>query len=90
MVVYIIITLIVALIVIGVWVNAVQQHKEKQNAERRQELTKQKKIATLLLQSKLKLLNSRNGLLMARLRLLMKNQDTNVTNVNTRQHTKQS
>ncbi|MGB0986987.1 MAG: hypothetical protein ACPGVL_07165, partial [Pseudoalteromonas spongiae] len=44
MVVYIIITLIVALIVIGVWVNAVQQHKEKQNAERRQELTKQKKI----------------------------------------------
>ena len=44
MVVYIIIMLIVALIVIGVWVNAVQQHKEKQNAERRQELTKQKKI----------------------------------------------
>lgn len=44
MVVYIIITLIVALIVIGVWVNAVQQHKEKQNAERRLELTKQKKI----------------------------------------------
>ncbi|KPV94339.1 hypothetical protein AN214_03594 [Pseudoalteromonas sp. P1-9] len=44
MVVYIIITLIVALIVIGVWVNAVQQHKEKQNVERRQELTKQKKI----------------------------------------------
>ncbi|MFY8349736.1 hypothetical protein AAEU29_04240 [Pseudoalteromonas sp. SSM20] len=44
MVVYIIITLIVALIVIGVWVNAIQQHKEKQNAERRLELTKQKKI----------------------------------------------
>lgn len=44
MIVYIIIALIVALIVVGVWVNAVQQHKEKQNAERRQELTKQKKI----------------------------------------------
>ncbi|WP_372769450.1 hypothetical protein [Pseudoalteromonas sp.] len=44
MVVYIIITLIIALIIIGVWVNAVQQHKEKLNAERRLELTKQKKV----------------------------------------------
>lgn len=40
----IIIALIVALIIVGVWVSAIQQHKEKQEAERRQELTKQKKI----------------------------------------------
>lgn len=44
MVIYIIVTLIVALIIIGVWVSAIQQHKEKQEAERRQELTKHKKI----------------------------------------------
>lgn len=44
MVVSIIIALIVALIVIALWVSAVQQHKEKQQAERRQELAKQKKI----------------------------------------------
>ncbi|MEM0514340.1 hypothetical protein WCN91_02620 [Pseudoalteromonas sp. YIC-827] len=40
----IIIMLIVALIVIAVWVSAVQQHREKQEALRRQELSKQKKI----------------------------------------------
>ena len=44
MIVSIIIMLIVALIVIALWVSAVQQHKEKQEAERRQDLTKQKKI----------------------------------------------
>ncbi|KJZ00700.1 MULTISPECIES: hypothetical protein [Pseudoalteromonas] len=44
MIVSIIIMLIVALIVIAVWVSAVQQHKEKQEAQRRQELAKQKKI----------------------------------------------
>ena len=44
MIVSIIIMLIVALIVIALWVSAVQQHKEKQEAERRKELTKQKKI----------------------------------------------
>ncbi|WP_440053393.1 hypothetical protein ACSLBF_10690 [Pseudoalteromonas sp. T1lg65] len=44
MFVAIIIMLIVALIVIAVWVSAVQQHKEKQEAERRKELAKQKKI----------------------------------------------
>ncbi|BBN81213.1 hypothetical protein PA25_11980 [Pseudoalteromonas sp. A25] len=44
MFVSIIIMLIVALIVIAVWVSAVQQHREKQEAERRKELTKQKKI----------------------------------------------
>ncbi|WP_462158585.1 hypothetical protein [Pseudoalteromonas sp. GB56] len=44
MIVSIIILLIVALIVIAVWVSAVQQHKEKQEAQRRQELQKQKKI----------------------------------------------
>ena len=44
MIVSIIIMLIVALIVIALWVSAVQQHKEKQEAERRKELAKQKKI----------------------------------------------
>ncbi|CCQ12353.1 hypothetical protein PALB_32540 [Pseudoalteromonas luteoviolacea B = ATCC 29581] len=44
MIVTVIIMLIVALIVIAVWVSAVQQHKEKQDAERRKELAKQKKI----------------------------------------------
>ncbi|QLJ07163.1 hypothetical protein [Pseudoalteromonas sp. JSTW] len=44
MIVSIIIMLIVALIVIALWVSAVQQHKEKQESERRKELTKQKKI----------------------------------------------
>ncbi|CAD2224943.1 conserved exported hypothetical protein [Pseudoalteromonas sp. 3J6] len=44
MIVSIIIVLIVALIVIALWVSAVQQHKEKQEAERRKELTKQKAI----------------------------------------------
>lgn len=44
MIVSIIIVLIVALIVIALWVSAVQQHKEKQEAERRKELTKQKSI----------------------------------------------
>lgn len=44
MIISIIIVLIVALIVIALWVSAVQQHKEKQEAERRKELTKQKKI----------------------------------------------
>lgn len=44
MIVSIIIMLIVALIVIALWVSAVQQHKEKQETERRKELTKQKKI----------------------------------------------
>lgn len=44
MIVSIIIILIVALIVIALWVSAVQQHKEKQEAERRKELTKQKAI----------------------------------------------
>ncbi|WP_105167944.1 hypothetical protein [Pseudoalteromonas sp. T1lg23B] len=44
MFVSIIIMLIVALIVIAVWVSAVQQHREKQEAERRKELAKQKKI----------------------------------------------
>ncbi|MFC3032357.1 hypothetical protein ACFOEE_07490 [Pseudoalteromonas fenneropenaei] len=44
MVVTVIIILIVALIVIAVWVSAVQQHKEKQEAERRKELARQKKI----------------------------------------------
>ncbi|WP_372763268.1 hypothetical protein [Pseudoalteromonas sp.] len=44
MIVSIIIALIVALIVIALWVSAVQQHKEKQEAERRKELTKQKAI----------------------------------------------
>ena len=44
MIVAIILVLIVALIVIAVWVNAVQQHREKQEVERRQELTKHKKI----------------------------------------------
>ncbi|WP_462180275.1 hypothetical protein [Pseudoalteromonas gelatinilytica] len=44
MIVSIIIMLIVALIVIALWVSAVQQHKEKQEAERRKELTKLKKI----------------------------------------------
>lgn len=57
MVVYIIITLIVALIVVGVWVNAVQQHKEKQNAERRLELTKQKKVIE---ETEVVLMNSAN------------------------------
>ena len=40
----IIIVLIIALIIIAVWVSAIQQHKEKQEAERRKELTKQKRI----------------------------------------------
>ncbi|MCG7562418.1 MULTISPECIES: hypothetical protein [Pseudoalteromonas] len=40
----VIILLIVALIVIAVWVSAIQQHKEKQEAERRKELAKQKRI----------------------------------------------
>ncbi|MBH0059234.1 hypothetical protein I6F65_20030 [Pseudoalteromonas sp. SWXJZ94C] len=44
MIVSIIIVLIVALIVIALWVSAVQQHKEKQESERRKELTKQKAI----------------------------------------------
>ena len=44
MIVSIIIVLIVALIVIALWVSAVQQHKEKQEIERRKELTKQKAI----------------------------------------------
>lgn len=44
MIVSIIIVLIVALIVIALWVSAVQQHKEKQETERRKELTKQKAI----------------------------------------------
>jgi hypothetical protein len=44
MIVSIIIVLIVALIVIALWVSAVQQHKEKQEAERRKELTRQKAI----------------------------------------------
>lgn len=44
MFVSIIIVLIVALIIIAVWVSAIQQHKEKQEAERRKELTKQKRI----------------------------------------------
>ncbi|ATC94306.1 hypothetical protein [Pseudoalteromonas tunicata] len=44
MIVAIILVLIVALIVIAVWVNAVQQHREKQEIERRQELTKHKKV----------------------------------------------
>ncbi|AQQ00976.1 hypothetical protein B0W48_15095 [Pseudoalteromonas aliena] len=44
MIVSIIIVLIVALIVIALWVNAVQQHKEKQEGKRRKELTKQKAI----------------------------------------------
>ncbi len=44
MIVSIIIILIVALIVIALWVSAVQQHKEKQEADRRKELTKQKAI----------------------------------------------
>ncbi|CAH9051709.1 hypothetical protein PSECIP111951_01625 [Pseudoalteromonas holothuriae] len=44
MFVSIIIMLIVALIVIAVWVSAVQQHREKQEGERRKELAKQKKI----------------------------------------------
>ncbi|ESP90338.1 MULTISPECIES: hypothetical protein [Pseudoalteromonas] len=44
MFVYIIILLIVALVVIAVWISAIQQHKEKQEAERRKELAKQKRI----------------------------------------------
>ncbi len=44
MIVSIIIVLIVALVVIALWVSAVQQHKEKQENERRKELTKQKAI----------------------------------------------
>ncbi|MCF2908136.1 hypothetical protein L1285_07350 [Pseudoalteromonas sp. DL2-H2.2] len=40
----VIILLIVALIVIAVWVSAIQQHREKQEAERRKELSKQKRI----------------------------------------------
>lgn len=44
MIAYIIIALIVSLIIVGIWINVVQQHREKQNAERRIELAKQKKI----------------------------------------------
>lgn len=44
MIVTVIVMLIVALIVIAVWVSAIQQHKEKQDAERRKELAKQKKV----------------------------------------------
>ena len=44
MIVSIIIILIVALVVIALWVSAVQQHKEKQENERRKELTKQKAV----------------------------------------------
>ena len=44
MIVSIIIILIVALIIIALWVSAVQQHKEKQEAERRKELAKHKAI----------------------------------------------
>ncbi len=43
MIVSVIVILIVALVVIAIWVNAMQQHKEKQEVERRQELTKHKK-----------------------------------------------
>jgi len=57
MIVSIIIVLIVALIVIALWVSAVQQHKEKQETERRKELTKQKKIIE---ESEDVLLNSAN------------------------------
>ncbi len=57
MIVSIIIMLIVALIVIALWVSAVQQHKEKQETERRKELTKQKKIIE---ESEDVLLNSAN------------------------------
>lgn len=42
--IYIIVALIIALLIIGIWVSAVQQHKEKIEAERRQELNKQKRI----------------------------------------------
>ncbi|MCF6143355.1 hypothetical protein PMAG_a0892 [Pseudoalteromonas mariniglutinosa NCIMB 1770] len=49
--------LIVALIVIALWVSAVQQHKEKQETERRKDLTKQKKIIE---ESEDVLLNSAN------------------------------
>lgn len=44
MIVSIIITLIVALILIALFVSAIQQHKEKQELARRKELTKQKVI----------------------------------------------
>ncbi|MCG7533570.1 hypothetical protein [Pseudoalteromonas sp. OOF1S-7] len=44
MFVTVIILLIVALIVIAVWVSAIQQHREKQEAERRKELAKQKRV----------------------------------------------
>lgn len=57
MIVSIIIMLIVALIVIALWVSAVQQHREKQEAERRKELTRQKKIIE---ESEDVLLNSAN------------------------------
>ncbi|BDF93897.1 MULTISPECIES: hypothetical protein [Pseudoalteromonas] len=57
MIVSIIIMLIVALIVIALWVSAVQQHKEKQETERRKDLTKQKKIIE---ESEDVLLNSAN------------------------------
>jgi len=57
MIVSIIIMLIVAIIVIARWVSAVQQHKEKQETERRKDLTKQKKIIE---ESKDVLLNSAN------------------------------
>ncbi|KZN58594.1 hypothetical protein [Pseudoalteromonas luteoviolacea] len=57
MFVSIIILLIVALVVIAVWVSAIQQHKEKQEAERRKELSKQKRIIE---ESEDVLLNSSN------------------------------
>ncbi|MFY8273279.1 hypothetical protein AAEU32_04050 [Pseudoalteromonas sp. SSDWG2] len=44
MIASIIVLLIVTLIVIAVWVSAVQQHKEKQEAQRRQDLAKHKKV----------------------------------------------
>ncbi|MEL0638994.1 hypothetical protein V6260_00040 [Pseudoalteromonas aliena] len=44
MIVSIIITLIVSLIVIALFVSAIQQHREKQEIARRKELTKQKAI----------------------------------------------
>lgn len=44
MIVSIIIVLIVALVVVAVWVNAMQQYKVKQEVERRQDLAKHKRI----------------------------------------------
>lgn len=44
MIFYIVIGLVIALVVLAIFVNAVQQHKEKVEAEKKQELTKYKKI----------------------------------------------